>query len=527
MANSYLSTVRFFSEKLAQDLESGIPPAEAVQCVQSTLMKEKYLHRNNIAEVMNGVGWDLLRAKKMHDAAAVIEALEPEIWNDSTERLRIHLENMGVCVQAEKRKESDLMKAKRLIAEGSIQEGADLMKSITGCSRGHFVSVGYALLEAGHPVDAVSVIEPVLAAGFIVDPSGGIDMAAINLLARCARQDPKNLKGRFYKEINIIKTKKGLPSECITKVMHVFRTGNTKYRKMSSKQTQGHKANVSDWQNVIGKVPELDDTGEARKKFETYIKEGQIAQALSLILHYRDEVEGRIIRLYEQQIFNSIGREKYGTDTLDAMVKVDPKNEKLLMAGILNLLKFSSFEEAGIYYCRHGRDNIRISRAFGQMLLQAQGEDDAFVMQVAETLLKMNRPISTLEIIKPSLLECLRGNAYITRDILMIFAKCAAVDKEIRVEFLEQMYEYKRHNKVDQTYFAKIVDIAFSDDESAVLEAQKTVPSLEVLESEVIFYGRMSRSGFFQEPHAILRAKPINDTAARVMRKRRNGNNEK
>jgi hypothetical protein len=234
------------------------------------------------------------------------------------------------------------------------------------------------------------------------------------------------------------------------------------------------------------------------------------------LLQYKGRVQGQVYRLYEKRVSSALATGAHGIDVYEEVITLNPVNDSFLILAIQNLLQSNTFDDIVGLFWRHGRDNLRAARALGQLLFETGRRQNSFVPRAADALLRAGKPKTALEIIKPTLLNYISSSACMPLGVMKIFAQCAAVDTEIRQEFLEQLSDYRRQGLLAQRQLDEILHLAFVGDGHALVSARQAVTQGGIDEPSEEYRGRVSRSRFFQDPHAMLRADPLDITAARV-----------
>ena len=431
---------------------------------------------------------------------------------------------------------------REMICRGFIEQGSRLAATATGETRGAFIGVGNELFTQGHPREAAAVIEPVITLGVVRNAGAtslGFELDALNLLAKCAKQDPI-VEERFLQEIERLRKTEQLPDEYIERLFFTHRTGmafdKSKYAKIAKHYGKGNfmrvreatkrklsEIPVHDGQVTSNDLPELDGTGEGKTIFCSMMERGDIAKALTYFSNFRGKVPAHTIRVYDRNIYAALSTGNYPMELWDSVLTADPANREVFVLATKRLLIANKIEDAmALFGKRHG-GLLKNGRAFGQQLFETGKRGNALPSRAAAMVLDDGYPKVALEIIKPILLNFISTNDPIPLHVLEVFARCAALDGEIQTEFLEQMRDYRKHRRVAAHTIDGLLRMVFGDeykDDKKNNERGKTALPNGGNENEDEYIGRVSRSRFFQDPHAMLRAKPIDKTASLVTGKK-------
>ncbi len=428
---------------------------------------------------------------------------------------------------------------REMIKRGFIAQGTKLAKTTTDENRRFFVTVANQLFSAGHPREAAEVIEPVIKLGIVRNASTagvGVELDALNQLAKCARADAV-VRQRFNEEMERLQRTGELPLEYWHKVMLVFRTGRNvdvgslKHRDDPKlKVTAETKRRIQDMPkdtNQVGTIalPALDQSGEGRKIFEAFLMQGAFVQAAGHLSRFRGKVSGRVISQYEDRLHSALSAGAHTFEVWNGVLDANPEDRAVLTLALKSFLTNGNVDAAiTLFTQRHG-GNVQNGRMFGQFLFDTGKRGNAHPSNAALMVLHAGHPKVAVEIIKPILLNFIASGHQIPLHVLEAFARCAAVDREIRNDFFDQLRDYRKHHRLSESSVDALLAVVYSDEDELLQEKvgrahQMTQPNGGE-EAEEEYIGRVARSKFFQDPHTLLKAQPVDKTAGLVSGKSR------
>jgi tetratricopeptide (TPR) repeat protein len=361
------------------------------------------------------------------------------------------------------------------------------------------------------------------------------ELSALNQLAKCAKVDSV-AKERFDREMKRLQETEELPPEYWRRVMLVYKTGmpvsasKGVYRQSGKrlgivvqKETRQNMSNISPTIGHVASegVGELDGSGEAKKKFEMLLEQKLFAEAREYLFTFKEKVHDSIFLIYEKYLYAALTTATQSFELWNKTLDINPDDRSVFILALRDLLHKQRVDLAmQLFSERHG-GNLKKGRTFGHLLSETGKRSNALPSRAAMAVLADGHPKLAIEILKPTLLNYISSQHQMPPHLLEAFAYCAAVDAEIRQDFLEQMRDYRRYQGVKDDHIHELLAIVYGQEierQQSIAEAKRLIQRFSFREDEVQYRGRVARSTFFKDPHTMISAASGNERRKQLKR---------
>ncbi len=510
MAN--LRSIAEISGDLTSSVERGVPAANALADARRELETRKMTPAEiqfAVREIIHSAASWLIDNGIPTEANNLLACLPVELHIDTTK----HLVRRALS-------DNPFHSFPVLFREARFEEAVSLLKA---APKQICTDAALQLLERDKPSEAFSVIERFLDGSVQVFPDGGLEMSGLYIFARCARAD-RQIQAKFIQYVEELRRSEKLPESYVERLLYVFVHGKGDHRlfgtrakyRPSKKQARELKsqARESKSQETFSyeHLPDLDPKGIVRVRIVESLKAGNLmnaVEALRASVSQLNPAEG-IVQQYTQLIFSLLKRSPVAIRHYRRLLEAKLWDESLLIFALQQTIAARRIDEAVELFCEFHEGSLRAANVLGNNVRHLA--DGAHLEPIAERLMEVD-PRYAVEFLKPVIKIGLVQSKVLPVGVVRIFALCTVRDPALKVNFMETMWHYRKHNAKIEGLVLDALRASFPADEATQLLADLQADPRDHGED---LEGFFARSKFFDEPHHVLANKPIDKTASLV-----------
>ncbi len=378
--------------------------------------------------------------------------------------------------------------------------------------RAFCIQCGYQLLARGYPREAIQMVQDFAKELPVQIGGSGLNIDVLVLYAKCARVD-KHVMQEFISLIETLRANDSIPEEYVERLLYILRTGKKSHKNQEKKHFKLQESTKQKLQEVSETsapkgLPPLDEQGKAQVQFIEYMQTGNIASASELIENHAKDP--KVKRQYIRQITAHIESTPPNPGTYEELLSKTQERVTFVPLLVKKLIFGQKMKEAIDLFSRYHDDSLLIARRLGTALHMKRSTK--YLAGFSEQVMRILSPEVAMEILKTNLFDKWKHGRQIAAPIARVFASCLALDIDLCRSFADYLRAIRPTQPVLEIAVLRSLENALGREHAKIILASLQFEDLDAL----CPIGNIARSNFFQEPHALLRAKPVDRTAALV-----------